>query len=182
VTLRLRVEAIVEELLDELDRGGPPADFHATVAFPLPALVVCELLGVSAEDRADLCRWQVEAKQVSKPAVARGGLQSLWRYLGTLIERKRWAGDDDIISDLLDAAEPDPKLTDDEIAHLAAGLLFAGHAPVVAIIDRGMLLLLTHAEQREALRRDPALAAGRWRRSSASPARSSGREPPGGAA
>jgi cytochrome P450 len=155
-----RVETIVEELLDELESSGAPADFHSLVAFPLPALVVCELLGVPAEDREDFCRWQVEAKQVSKPALARGGLQALWRYLGTLIERKRWVGSDDVIADLLRAAQLDPKLTDDGIAHLAAGLLFAGHAPVVAIIDRGMLLLLTHAEQREALRRDPALAAG----------------------
>jgi cytochrome P450 len=158
-SLRPRVESIVDTLLDELDRSGPPADFHTTVAFPLPALVVCELLGLPAQDRADFCRWQVEAKQVSKPAVARGGLQSLWRYLGTLIERKRWVPGDDVISDLLDAAKLDAQLTDDGIAHLAAGLLFAGHAPVVAIIDRGMLLLLTHPEQRAALQREPALAA-----------------------
>ncbi len=158
-SLRPRVEMIVDELLDELGGSGPPADFHTIVAFPLPALVVCELLGVPAEDRADFCRWQIEAKEVSKPAVARGGLQSLWRYLGTLIERKRSVPSDDVISDLLHAAELDPMLTDDGIAHLAAGLLFAGHAPVVAIIDRGMLLLLTHAEQREALQRDSALAA-----------------------
>ncbi|MGH4010917.1 MAG: cytochrome P450 [Pseudonocardiaceae bacterium] len=158
-SLRPRVETIVDGLLDKLGRSGPPADFHTTVSFPLPALVVCELLGVPAEDREDLCRWQTEAKQVSKPAVARGGLQSLWRYLGTLIERKRSVRGDDIISDLLQAARLDPKLTDDGIAHLAAGILFAGHAPVVAIIDRGMLLLLTHPEQRDALQRDPALAA-----------------------
>jgi cytochrome P450 len=158
-SLRPRVETIVDELLDELGRSGPPADFHTVVAFPLPALVVCELLGVPAEDREDFRRWQIEAKQVSKPAVARGGLQSLWRYLGTLIERKRWVPSDDVISDLLQATQLDPKLTDDGIAHLAAGIVFAGHAPVVAIIDRGMLLLLTHSEQREALQRDPALAA-----------------------
>jgi cytochrome P450 len=157
--LRPRVEKTVDVLLDELDRCGPPADFHTVVAFPLPALVVCELLGVPAEDRQDFCRWQIEAKQVGKPAVARGGLQSLWRYLGTLIERRRWVPRDDVISELLDAAKLDPQLTDDGIAHLAAGLLFAGHAPVVAIIDRGMLLLLTHSEQREALQRDPTLAA-----------------------
>jgi cytochrome P450 len=158
-SLRPRVETIVDTLLDELDRSGSPADFHTAVAFPLPALVICELLGLPAQDHADFCRWQIEAKQVSKPAVARGGLQSLWRYLGTLIERKRWVPGDDVISDLLDAAKLDPQLTDDGIAHLAAGLLFAGHAPVVAIIDRGMLLLLTHPEQRAALQSDPALAA-----------------------
>jgi pentalenolactone synthase len=161
-SLRPRVETIVETLLDELARGGSPADFHTAVAFSLPALVICELLGVPTEDRADFCRWQTEAKEVSKPAVARGGLQSLWRYLGTLIERTRRIGSDSdisIISDLLDAAKLDPQLNDDGIAHLAAGLLFAGHAPVVAIIDRGMLLLLTHPEQRDALQREPALAA-----------------------
>jgi pentalenolactone synthase len=158
--LQPRIQMLVDGLLDILESGGPPADFHSLVAFPLPALVVCELLGVPAEDRADFCRWQIEAKQVSKPAVARGGLQSLWRYLGTLIERKR--GDDSdisIIGDLLRAAKLDAALTDDGIAHLAAGLLFAGHAPVVAIIDRGMLLLLTHPEQREALQADSTLAA-----------------------
>ncbi|MGH3943327.1 MAG: cytochrome P450 [Pseudonocardiaceae bacterium] len=157
--LRPRVETIVDQLLDEFGSNGLPADFHTEVAFPLPALVICELLGVPAEDRPDFCRWQIEAKQVSKPAVARGGLQSLWRYLGTLIERKRWIPADDVISDLLQASKLDPKLTDDGIAHLAAGILFAGHAPVVAIIDRGILLLLTHSEQREALQRDPTLIA-----------------------
>jgi pentalenolactone synthase len=156
--LRPRIQAIVDRLLDELERTGPPADFHAIVSFPLPALVVCELLGVPESDRADFLRWQVEAKQVNKPAVARAGLQSLWRYLGTLIERKRWVSSDDVIADLLRAAELDPALTDDGIAHLAAGILFAGHAPVVAIIDRGVLLLLTHPDQREALQRQPALA------------------------
>jgi pentalenolactone synthase len=158
-SLRPRIQAIVENQLDRVAEAGPPADFHALVAFPLPALVVCELLGVPPADRSDFLRWQIEAKQVSKPAVARGGLQSLWRYLGTLIERKRWTRSEDIIADLLAAAELDPTLTDDGIAHLAAGLLFAGHAPVVAIIDRGMLLLLTHPEQKAALQRDPSLAA-----------------------
>ena len=157
--LRPRIEAIVDELLDELGCGGPVAGFHTVVAFPLPAVVIRELLGVPAEDRADFRRWQVEAKEVAKPAVARAGLQSLWRYLGTLIERKRWVPGDDLISELLDATTLDPTLTDDGIAHLAAGIVFAGHAPVVAIIDRGMLLLLTHPEQREALQRDPSLAA-----------------------
>ncbi len=156
--LRPRIRAIVDGLLDDLERTGPPADFHSLVAYPLPALVVCDLLGVPEQDRADFLRWQLEAKQVSKPAVARGGLQSLWRYLGTLIERKRWVPSDDVIADLLRAAELDRALTDDGIAHLAAGLLFAGHAPVVAIIDRGVLLLLTHDDQREALQREPALA------------------------
>src|SRR5262249_20264729 len=140
--LRPRIHAIVDEALDALEEAGPPADCHALVAFPLPALVACELLGVPGGDRADFLRWHIEANELARPAVARGGLQSLWRDLGTLIERKRWVPGEDVITELLRAARTDPALTDDGIAHLAAGMIFAGHAPVVAIIDRGMLLLL----------------------------------------
>ena len=74
-----RVIEVAAYHADELEACGPPADFHAVVAFPLPALVVCELLGIPAEDRPDFCRWQIEAKQVSKPAVARGGHEFVYR-------------------------------------------------------------------------------------------------------
>ncbi|MGH2769145.1 MAG: cytochrome P450, partial [Actinomycetota bacterium] len=156
--LRPRVERIVEELLAEMDRSGPPADFHEVVAFPLPILVICELLGVPAADREDFCRWSDEATHMDHPARSRAGLQSLWRYIGALVERRHSIPGEDVISDLLEAAKLDPMLTDDAVAHIAAGLLFAGHQTAVGIIDRGAVLLLTHPEQREALQRDPGLA------------------------
>lgn len=156
--LRPRVEAIIDELLDGLEQAGSPADLHRLVAFPLPALVICELFGVPRDERDDFMRWQVEATQVQAPIVARSGLQSLWRYLGSLIERKKSDPGDDAVSLLLTAARKDPTLTDDGIAHLLAGMLFAGHQPVVAIIERGVLLLLEHPDQREALIEDPSLA------------------------
>ena len=157
--LRPRVDAIATERLDALAAAGPPADFHALVAFPFPALVICELLGVAEADRDDFRRWAAEATQMQHPARSRAGLQSLWRFLGALVERKRWAPGDDVVSQLLEAAEGDPLLTDDGIAHLAAGILLAGHATVVSIIDRGVLLLATHPDQMKALRKDPALVA-----------------------
>jgi cytochrome P450 len=156
--LRPRVEAVVDERLDELEHAGSPADFHRLVAFPLPALVICELFGVPPGERADFMRWQVDATQVQRPALARASLQSLWRYLGALIERKRATPGEDVISQLVESRRKDPTLTDDGIAHLLAGMLFAGHQPVVAIIERGVLLLLEHPEQRRALQDNPALA------------------------
>jgi cytochrome P450 len=129
-SLRPCVGAIVDELLGGMERSGPPADFHAAVAVALPPLVICELLGVPPEDRADFRRWSDDAASANHPARSRAGLLSLWRYLGALIERRHSSRSEDVVSDLV----------------------------AVAVIDRGVLLLLTHDEQREALQRDPGLA------------------------
>lgn len=155
--LEPRVQALVEGVLDDLAAAGPPADFHAHVAHRLPLLVVCELLGVPQDQRDGLSRWADDATRVDQPGRARAGLQSLWRLLGALVERKRWAPGEDVVSDLLAVAATDPALTDDAIAYLAAGALFAGTATVVSTIDRGALLLLTHPDQRTALIADPGL-------------------------
>jgi pentalenolactone synthase len=156
-SLRPRIERIVGQVLDEMEAGGSPADFHARVSFPLPGLVMCELLGISEPDRADFLRWSEDATHMEHPARSRAGLQSLWRCLGATIERKHGASGEDVISDMLTAAA-DPAMSDDGIAHLASGLLFAGHGSAVAVIDRGILLLLTHPDERDALRRNPTLA------------------------
>ncbi len=157
-SLRPRIERIVVQVLDGMEAGGSPADFHAAVSFPLPGLVMCELLGISEPDRADFLRWSEDALHMEHPARSRAGLQSLWRCLGATIERKHAAPGEDVISDMLAAGEGDPAMSDDAIAHLASGLLFAGHGSTVVVIDRGILLLLTHTGEREALRRNPALA------------------------
>src|SRR5207253_11284429 len=157
-SLRPRIDRIVGQVLDGMEAGGSPAGFHAAVSFPLPGLVMCELLGISEPDRADFLRWSEDAIHMEHPARSRAGLQSLWRCLGATIERKHAAPGEDVISDMLAAGAADPAMSDDAIAHLASGLLFAGHGSTVAVIDRGILLLLTHAGEREALRRNPALA------------------------
>jgi pentalenolactone synthase len=160
-SLRPRIERIVGHVLDGMEAAGSPADFHAAVSFPLPGLVMCEVLGISEADRADFLRWSEDATHMEHPARSRAGLQSLWRCLGATIERKHAAPGEDVISDMLAAGTADPAMSDDAIAHLASGLLFAGHGSTVAVIDRGILLLLNHlpsAKQREALRRNPSLA------------------------
>jgi cytochrome P450 len=157
-SLRPRIERIVGDVLDGMEAHGSPADFHAAVSFPLPGLVMCELLGISESDRADFLRWSDDATHMEHPARSRAGLQSLWRCLGATIERKHAAPGEDVISDMLSAGAADPAMSDDAIAHLASGLLFAGHGSTVAVIDRGILLLATHAREREALGRQPSLA------------------------
>lgn len=156
--LRPRVQNLVDDLLDELGRRTPPADFHDAISFPLPALVICELLGVPYADREDFRRWSDDAGDMTDQARSFAGLAALWQYIGQLVQKKLEQPAEDVLSDLIAAHRENPAaITLDQVAELGAGLLFAGHETTVAAIDKGVLLLLTNPAQREALQRDPAL-------------------------
>jgi pentalenolactone synthase len=157
--LRAHVEELVEGLLDDLAGTAPPADLHESLSFPLPALVICELLGVPFADREDFRRWSSGAADASDAQASRAALETLTRYMYRLMELKRRDPGEDVISDLV-AAAPAEGLADIDIAQLGAGLLFAGHETTVARIDLGTVLLLTNHAQRQALERDPALLPG----------------------
>jgi len=164
--LRPRVQALVDDLLDAMGRMAPPVDAHEAIAFPLPALVICELLGVPAEDREAFRRWSDDAADMTDAARSMAGWKALRRYMRELIVLKQQQPDEDVLSDLIAAhssrTQAQPQQTGDvdiagQIAPLAAGLLFAGHETTVAAIDKGIVLLLTNPTQREALQQDPTL-------------------------
>jgi pentalenolactone synthase len=155
--LRPRIMAITTEMLDALEAMTPPVDFHEAVSFPLPALVISELLGVAYEDRDDFRRWSDDAAHMDDGDRSTAGLQSLFMYMYALIERKREKPGQDVISDLLAFAQQDASMTEMEVAQLGGGLLFAGHITTVNAIDEGVYLFLTHPDQREALVRNPSL-------------------------
>ncbi len=156
--LRPRVQRMTDQLLDDLADGGVPADFHEAVSFPLPSLVICEILGVPYADREDFRRWSDDAADMTDQARSFGGLAALWHYMTGLVTSKLDVPGDDVLSALVAAHRADPDdLTLDGAAQLGAGLLFAGHETTVAAIDTGVVLLTTHPAQRDALRRDPTL-------------------------
>lgn len=159
VELVPHVKSLVEGLLDDLAGLTPPADFHEAVSFPLPALVISELLGVPPEDRDDFRRWSDDVANMRDRERSRAGLESLHRYMATLVETKRKQPAEDVISDLIAASAEERWLSSAGIIELAAGLLFAGHETTVTAIDRGMVLLLTHPEERARLVREPGLVA-----------------------
>jgi cytochrome P450 len=154
--LRPRIMAITTEMLDAMEAMSPPVDFHQAVSYPLPVLVICELLGVPYEDRDDFGRWSEDVARMDIGEQSAAGLQSLFVYMQALIERKREEPGHDVISDLL-AAQESSGMSDMEVAQTSAGLLFAGHITTVNAIDHGVFLFLTHPDQREALERDPSL-------------------------
>lgn len=151
--LQPKVEKLCAAMLDDMERQGPPADLHASLAQPLPVLVICDLLGVPYSDR-DRFRIWVEAAAFSPDDTASmDGMAALLEYGLELVAVKRAEPADDVISRLCD----EPDLTDLEVATLGMQLLFAGHETTVMQIWLQSLLLLSHREQWQALLASPDL-------------------------
>lgn len=153
--LRPRVDALVDHFLDALAVRTPPADLHEALSFPLPVLVICELLGVPYEDREQFRIWSTDMAALHDRERAGAAQRSLVAYMGELVARKRAHPTDDVLSDL--CAVGGGQIPDARIAFLGAMLLFAGHETTVVRLDVGTLLLLTHPDQRQALLSDPDL-------------------------
>ncbi len=153
--LRPHVEAMVEQFLDALATRTPPVDLHEALSFPLPVMVICQLLGVPFADREQFHIWSTDIADLHDHARARSSRKSLNAYMRGLVERKRFQPEDDVLSGL--CAVENGSLSNEYIAELGAGLLFAGHETTVVRIDIGTLLFLTHPDQRQTLLSDPEL-------------------------
>jgi hypothetical protein len=80
-------------------------DFHERVSFPLPVLVICELLGVPYEDRDEFCAYSDQIADMTDQATSRAGMQGLFTYMTALVERKLTKPGGDVISDLIRAQQ-----------------------------------------------------------------------------
>ncbi|HKF77009.1 MAG TPA: cytochrome P450, partial [Candidatus Dormibacteraeota bacterium] len=98
--LRPRVEALTDQLLDALADRNPPVDLHEALSFPLPVLVICELLGVPYEDRQQFRVWTEGMADLHDRQRAGEALGSLFAYMRELVARKRAHPADDVISGL----------------------------------------------------------------------------------
>ncbi|MCA2225740.1 cytochrome P450 [Nonomuraea aurantiaca] len=147
------VGTLVDERLDHLATLTPPADLHAELSFPLPVLVICQLLGVPFEDRAYFSGVSSRMGDVADEAKGMAAREELGAYMAGLIERKRHEPGEDVLSDLAGVLDDDGR-----VAQLAGGLLFAGHETTVNRIDYGVLFLEANPDQRALLKADPGRA------------------------
>ncbi len=159
LALTAHVAELVDGLLTALADRTPPLDLHEQLSFPLPVMVICELLGVPYADRERFRGWSQGIAGTTDRDAATTALQQLVDYMHELIGIKRATPGEDVVSDLLAAGDREQP-TDDGIAGYAAMLLFAGHETTVTRIDFGTLLLLNHPDQLAALRADPTLVDG----------------------
>ena len=152
--LEPRITEIVTEHLDAMQAAGPPTDLVEHFALPIPSLVICELLGVPYEDRADFQARSARQLDLSLPIPERFEMQRQGRaYMQSLVARARSHPGEDILGMLI--REHGSELTDDELVGVAGLLLLAGHETTSNMLGLGTLALLRNPEQLAAVRDDP---------------------------
>lgn len=154
--MKTRIEHHVDDLLDQVAAGTPPVDLHRALAFPLPTMVVCDLLGVPLADRERFGQWARGTFDQSDSRHSANTFQQVVDYTTELVARKRIEPGDDILSELI--AEKDGALTDEYIAQLGNAVLLFGYETTIVRIDMGILLLLRNPAQRALLAEKPELA------------------------
>jgi len=165
--LRASIQAIADELLDRAAEAGR-LDLIADLGFPLPAIVIAELLGVPAEDRAQFRAWSADlaaagglvrmaADGAERLSRARAGGAALNAYFRDIIRERRRAPRDDLVSRLTGVQSAEGTLSEEELVDTCALLLFAGHETTTNLIGNGMLALLRHPDELSRLRADPSL-------------------------
>ncbi|MFP5070378.1 cytochrome P450 family protein [Pseudonocardia nantongensis] len=155
--LQPRVEEIAADLLARMPEDGT-VDLMREYAFLVPVQVICELLGVPAEDRDDFSAWSSVLVDESPADDKNAAMGKLYGYLSELIARKRTEPDDALLSSLIEVSDTDgDRLSSEELVAMAVMLLIAGHETTVNLIGNGVLALLTHPDELARLQADPSL-------------------------
>ncbi len=149
------IAGTIEAALDDLERAGRGADLMAHFALPVPALVLCELLGVPYADRAEFQdrteRLLDMALTLEQRAAAR---REDREYMTGLVLRARADPGDDMLGMLV--REHGDELSTDELVGVASLLVIAGTEATSSMLGLGTLALLRHPEQLAQVRDDPA--------------------------
>ena len=160
--LQPRIQQLVDELLD----AAVPSralDLVRDLAYPLPAIVIAELLGAPAAARDDFKIWSdgilaFQGMGVVTPDVLEHSQRHLVAMRGFLIDllaERRRQPQDDLLSHLAAAETAGDRLTEAELLTTCVTLLTAGHETTTNLIANGLYALLCHPDQLALLRADP---------------------------
>ena len=160
--LRPHIAEIAESLVAAVAARGR-MDLIREFAFPLPIIVIAELLGVPAADRDRFKAWSTDmtlglqlAPSDLELARTKKAVDALDAYMRGVIEERRAEPRNDLISELVRVQEAGDRLSMEELLATCRLLLTAGHETTVNLIGNGMLALLRHPDARATLAADQA--------------------------
>ncbi len=169
--LRPRVQQLVDEHLDRADDDGESGrevfDLIAGLAFPLPFIVISEMLGMpEGRDRVQLREWSGAVVKTFDPIITReeqlaafDAIDNIVAYTNEAITWKRGNPGNDLLTALVQAEDDGDRLSEDELVEQVMLLYVAGHETTVNLIGNGTLALLRNRDQLELLVRDPSIDA-----------------------
>ncbi|MDT7801429.1 MAG: hypothetical protein QOI78_4862 [Actinomycetota bacterium] len=140
-------------------------DFIEEFANPLPLAVMSEMLGVPPEDHDVFHTWTTDIGLVF--SIALGGdvvtrvetaLVGLTKYIDELVEAKKAAPGDDLVSALVAAQREDPLISAAELRNLIVTTVFAAHDTTRHQLANAMVAFAGHPDQWRLLGSRPELA------------------------
>lgn len=166
-SLRPRVQAIVDNLLDAVDRRGDGRmDLIADLAFPLPATVIAEMIGAPTDESDQFHDWANGVNQVfssvgrataEQVAMSQEFLSGIRAYTVEFARSRRDDPRDDLITLLNQAVHKDGVISEDELVSMVITMFIAGHETTTYTLSNGMLALLRNPDQLQLLRENPDL-------------------------
>jgi cytochrome P450 len=152
-----RITGIVQELLDRALPNGK-MDAVDELAYPLPIMVIAELLGAPAEDRDRFRAWseaivssRMGSSESSAPQMEMGG------YFMQFIAQRRQQPTNDLMSALVAARLDGEQFNDLELLGFCILLLVAGHETTTHLLSNAIICLDEHPQAIEQLRAQPEL-------------------------
>lgn len=160
--LRPRIQQLVDEHLDAARARDTDVDLIADLAFPLPFVVISEMLGIpEGRDRMQLREWSGAIVKTFDPIITReeslaafDAFDHIGVYIDEVIGWKRENPGDDLLSALIAAEDEGDRLSAVELTEQVLLLYVAGHETTVNLIGNGALALLRNRHQLELLVND----------------------------
>jgi len=161
--MRSQIQDAADGLLDDIQNRGS-MEVISELAYPLPAMVITEILGVAGGDRETFKKMSNdiatfagfrEAEENVSPVIQ--SMAKLKEFLRETATQRRTDPKDDLFSALVTAEDQGDTFSEDELYSMCAMLIFAGHETTTNLIGNGILALLQTPSELERLRHDPTL-------------------------
>ncbi len=150
------VRSTARSLLDPVAAAGGCELQHEFAAL-VPSVVIAKMIGVEDEHIPQFRSWTESFLEITGPADYQDAATKIYGLFATLLEERRAAPRDDLMTALIDAEVDGQRLTDEELLGFCLLLILAGNDTTSSLIGSGTVLLARHPDQRERLLADPSL-------------------------